>query len=74
MAPAVVETPVFGTCMSEAQVKEVLPSFNAFQPIGRNGQPADVEEAELFLASEPASWISGTVSAVNGGVTAGRQT
>jgi NAD(P)-dependent dehydrogenase (short-subunit alcohol dehydrogenase family) len=72
VAPAVVETPVYNTFMSNDQVKEVLPTFNAFHPLGRNGQPGDVAEAILFMASEQASWITGTVLPVDGGVTAGR--
>lgn len=72
VAPGVVETPVYGTFLSEEQVREVLPGFNAFHPLGRNGQPADVAEAILFLASEQASWITGTVLPVDGGVMAGR--
>lgn len=72
VAPAVVETPVYNTFMSEEQVRQTLPGFNAFHPLGRNGQPADVAEAILFLASEQASWITGTVLSVDGGVTAGR--
>ncbi|BBP64733.1 glucose-1-dehydrogenase [Pseudomonas sp. Cab53] len=72
VAPAVVETPVYGTFMDADQVKAALPTFNAFHPLGRNGQPADVAEAILFLASQEASWITGTVLPVDGGVTAGR--
>lgn len=73
VAPAVVETPVYGTFMSDEQVKETLPTFNAFHPLGRNGQPKDIADAILFLASDEASWITGTVLPVDGGVTAGRQ-
>jgi NAD(P)-dependent dehydrogenase (short-subunit alcohol dehydrogenase family) len=73
VAPAVVETPVYNTFMSDDQVKEVLPTFDAFHPLGRNGQPHDVAEAILFLASESASWITGVILPVDGGVTAGRQ-
>ncbi|MBW6422589.1 SDR family oxidoreductase [Rhizobium sp. XQZ8] len=72
VAPAVVETPVYNTFLSNDQVKEVLPTFNAFHPLGRNGQPRDVADAILFLASEQSSWITGTVLPVDGGVTAGR--
>lgn len=73
VAPAVVETPVYNTFMSDDQVRETLPAFNAFHPLGRNGQPADIAEAILFLASNNASWITGTVLPVDGGVMAGRQ-
>jgi NAD(P)-dependent dehydrogenase (short-subunit alcohol dehydrogenase family) len=72
VAPAVVETPVYNTFMTEEQVAKTLPSFNSFHPLGRNGQPKDVAEAILFLASDEASWITGTVLPVDGGVTAGR--
>jgi NAD(P)-dependent dehydrogenase (short-subunit alcohol dehydrogenase family) len=72
VAPAVVETPVYGTFMDAEQVQKILPTFDAFHPIGRNGQPQDVAEAILFLASEQAAWITGTVLPVDGGVMAGR--
>lgn len=73
VAPGVVETPVYNTFMSDDEVRQTLPSFNAFHPLGRNGQPADVAEAILFLASPAAAWITGTVLPVDGGVMAGRQ-
>lgn len=73
IAPSIVETPVFETFLTPEQVKQVLPTFNAFQPLGRNGQPRDIAEAVLFLASDRASWITGTILSVDGGVMAGRQ-
>jgi NAD(P)-dependent dehydrogenase (short-subunit alcohol dehydrogenase family) len=71
VAPAVVETPIFGTFMDPVQVRQALPSFNAFHPLGRNGQPSDIADAVLFLASDEASWITGAVLPVDGGASAG---
>jgi NAD(P)-dependent dehydrogenase (short-subunit alcohol dehydrogenase family) len=69
IAPAVVETPLFDPILSRQQ----LESFNAFHPLGRNGQSRDISEAVLFLADEERSgWITGVVLPVDGGVTAGR--
>jgi NAD(P)-dependent dehydrogenase (short-subunit alcohol dehydrogenase family) len=73
IAPAVIETPVFSTFLTPEQVAAVLPTFNAFHPLGRNGQVADAAEALLFLASDQASFITGVVLPVDGGVMAGRQ-
>lgn len=72
VAPAVVETPVYGTFLSPEDIKNVLPTFNDFHPLGRIGQPDDVVGAMLFFASDAASWITGTVLPIDGGVTASR--
>jgi NAD(P)-dependent dehydrogenase (short-subunit alcohol dehydrogenase family) len=69
IAPAVVETPLFDPLLTPEQ----LASFNAFHPLGRNGQPKDITEAVLFLADDSRSgWITGIILPVDGGVTAGR--
>jgi 3-oxoacyl-[acyl-carrier protein] reductase len=36
-------------------------------PLGRFGAPEDVAAMIMFLASEPAGWITGTVIQVDGG-------
>src|SRR6202047_2792270 len=73
IAPGVIETPGFNTFLTDEQVAQVLPTFNAMHPLGRNGQPEDAAEGLLFLASDQASFITGVVLPVDGGVMAGRQ-
>ena len=72
VAPAVVETPIYSTFLSKEDVPKVLPTFNAFHPLDRIGQPADIANAMLFFASDDSSWITGTILPVDGGVMAGR--
>ncbi|TYP69547.1 SDR family NAD(P)-dependent oxidoreductase [Paenibacillus methanolicus] len=72
VAPAIVETPVYESFVPQEQMRSVLDSFNAFHPLGRIGQPQDMVSAILFLASDEASWITGAILPVDGGVTAGK--
>ena len=72
VALAFVETPAYERFMTPEQARTVLDSVNAFHPLGRHGQPEDVVEAVLFLASEKAGWITGTTLPLDGGVLAGR--
>ncbi len=44
--------------------------FTGMIPLGRYGEPNDIVQAVLFLASENASFITGAVLAVDGGFTA----
>jgi len=49
----------------------VLAGMKARTPLGRLGQPHDIANAYLFLASEEASFITGTVLRVDGGIVVG---
>jgi NAD(P)-dependent dehydrogenase (short-subunit alcohol dehydrogenase family) len=40
--------------------------------LGRLGQPGDVAQAALFLASDESSWITGTALTLDGGIMTGR--
>jgi 3-oxoacyl-[acyl-carrier protein] reductase len=45
--------------------------MKAKTPLGRLGEPIDIANAYLFLASEEASFITGTVLRVDGGIVVG---
>jgi NAD(P)-dependent dehydrogenase (short-subunit alcohol dehydrogenase family) len=49
----------------------VFEKVSQWYPLGRVGRPVDVAESLLFLASDAASWITGVVLPVEGGVMAG---
>jgi len=67
IAPGVIETP-----QSLDPVNSLGPDgvreFAARVPVRRNGQPEDIAHTFLFLASEEASFLTGQVLLVDGGV------
>lgn len=72
VAPAVVQTTIYKAFIEEGDIPSALAGFNDFHPIGRIGQPEDVANAVDFLLSDKASWITGEILNVDGGVMAGR--
>lgn len=56
------------TAMTKAMPKEALDGMAAKVPVARLGEVEDIANACLFLASEQASYINGTVLSVDGGI------
>jgi NAD(P)-dependent dehydrogenase (short-subunit alcohol dehydrogenase family) len=63
VAPGPIWTPLIPATMSSEKVQ----SFGSDTPLGRPGQPVEVAAAYVFLASDEASYVSGTVLGVTGG-------
>jgi 3-oxoacyl-[acyl-carrier protein] reductase len=63
VAPGFIETDMTNALSAE-QVSKLVGSV----PLGRLGQPADIAEAVLFLASPGAAYITGNTIHVNGGM------
>ena len=59
------------TDMTRGMPEKVLTAMVEHTPVGRMGEPRDVANAYLFLASEEASFINGAVLSVDGGLVVG---
>jgi NAD(P)-dependent dehydrogenase (short-subunit alcohol dehydrogenase family) len=69
IAPGTIRTPVWTERV--ARDPKVFERLVKWYPLGRVGEPDDVANAAMFLASDEASWITGTVLCVDGGLLAG---
>lgn len=63
VAPGFIETE-----MVKLMPENVLAGMRDKTPLGRLGKPEDIANAYLFLASEEASFVNGTVLSVDGGL------
>lgn len=63
---------IYANAIAPGPVKTDLikgqPFHDDMFPLGRLGEPEDIAEAAVFLASQESNWISGEVLDVNGGI------
>jgi NAD(P)-dependent dehydrogenase (short-subunit alcohol dehydrogenase family) len=79
IAPGNIPTPILASSTS-GKTREELERFEqtlraqmrADRPLQREGTPEDVAEAALYLASDRARYVTGTVLPVDGGTVAGK--
>lgn len=73
VSPAVVNTPVYhGVFGGKQEAEKALGGFNDFHPIGRIGTSEDIADCIAYLLSDKASWVTGAIWDIDGGVMAGR--
>lgn len=71
ICPSVVDTDLVKGVFNETEEGQAkLRARLTTIPLGRLGQPQDVAEMAVFLASEEASWLTGATIPLDGGLTA----
>lgn len=79
ICPGFINTNIFTTSLevpdeSKVAAKAVIAEMSAHaQPVARGGQPDDIANAVAYLASEEASFMTGTHMLVDGGLTIGQR-
>lgn len=77
IAPGFIATRIFGSTLgldraqAQSLADRAVTRNSAPNPMGRAGQPQDIAEMVLFLASDAATFITGAHFTVDGGITIG---
>lgn len=71
IAPGTIRTPIWQERVERDP--RVFERLVKWYPLGRVGEPEDVANAALFLASDDAGWITGSTLRVDGGLLAGNE-
>ena len=75
LCPGTIETPLYHNAIqnycdkSGADIEEVHREEADLQPLRRIGQPEEVAQYALFLASDQATFITGSTQVIDGGYT-----
>jgi NAD(P)-dependent dehydrogenase (short-subunit alcohol dehydrogenase family) len=71
VCPGWVDTPInHAHAAMLGGLEHVYATIDSFQPIGRPGRPEEIAHVVLFLASDEASFMTGSVVVADGGMTA----
>jgi 3-oxoacyl-[acyl-carrier protein] reductase len=62
---------IIATEMIKAIPEKILEGMRTHTPLGRLGQAGDIANAYLWLASDAASFVTGAVLSVDGGIVMG---
>jgi NAD(P)-dependent dehydrogenase (short-subunit alcohol dehydrogenase family) len=65
VAPSLTDTPLASNLLGNEEKKE---ASNKRHPLGRYGQPEDIASAVVFLLAQDASWMTGQVLHLDGGM------
>lgn len=68
IAPGLIRTPLTSVWM-ESRAHDLIPHYERNIPLSRIGKPEDISGAAVFLSSPAASYITGEVIVIDGGLT-----
>jgi meso-butanediol dehydrogenase/(S,S)-butanediol dehydrogenase/diacetyl reductase len=70
VCPGEVNTPMIESERAEPVTAELMERLAATVPLGRLAEPVEIARVVLFMASDSASYITGTLVTVDAGYTA----
>lgn len=69
ICPGIVDTPIHGFHQAQDEANQkIYQEVQKLQPLGRIGQPSDITGLAYHLCTEQASWTTGTLINVDGGI------